>query len=273
MKVLFIGAGNMAQAIISGITQQKIINTNDIYIYEINKQTADAVVEKYNIEKYKSIDSDMSKFDMIILAVKPQVFRSFENDKEMKSIAGYVNKNQLIVSIMAGISIEKIKKFFSNENPVIRIMPNTPALIGKSMSVIACSSNVSKDQLKKVKNIFMSIGEVEILDEKYIDAVTGLSGSGPAYVFTFIEAMIQGGILCGLPKGAAEKLAIQTVLGSATMINKSKISIEQLRQRVTSPGGTTIEGLSVLEKYNFKSTVIEAIKAAAKRSKELGEKN
>lgn len=272
MKVLFIGAGNMAQAIISGISQQKIISEKDIYIYEINNQTAETVLAKYKIGRYKSIDSDISKYDMLILAVKPQVFVSFENDKEMKQIRDFVNKNQLIVSIMAGISIEKIKKFFSNENPIIRIMPNTPALIGKSMSVLACSSNVLKDQLEKAKKIFMSIGEIEVLDEKYLDAVTGLSGSGPAYVFTFIEAMIQGGILCGLPKNVAEKLSIQTVLGSISLITKSNTSIEELRRNVTSPGGTTMEGLAVLEKNNFRSTVIEAIKAATKRSKELGEK-
>ncbi len=273
MKILFIGAGNMAQAIISGISQEKIINDKDIYFYEIDNQTANAVIDKYNIERYKSIDSDISKYDIIILAVKPQVFVSFDKDKEMKKIYDFVKKNQLIVSIMAGINIKKINNFFGKENPVIRIMPNTPALIGKSMSVIACSSNVSKDQQEKVKKIFMSIGEVEILEEKYIDAVTGLSGSGPAYVFTFIEAMIQGGILCGLPKNVAEKLAIQTVAGSVSLINKSSISIEELRHRVTSPGGTTIEGLSVLEKNGFRSTVIEAVRAAAKRSKELGEKN
>ena len=127
--------------------------------------------------------------------------------------------------------------------------------------------------MEKIKSIFNSIGKVEFLDEKYIDAVTGLSGSGPAYVFTFIEALIQGGVLCGLSKDVAEKLATQTVIGSTLMVENSKDSIESLRHKVTSPGGTTIEGLSVLEKNSFRYTIIEAVRAAVKRSKELSDKN
>jgi pyrroline-5-carboxylate reductase len=273
MKILFIGAGNMAQAIISGILQKKIVNEKDINIFEINNETANKVLKNYKVNRQESINSELSNYDIIFLAVKPQVFLSFNNDSMMKQLKSFVKENQLIVSIMAGISIEKIKSFFSNLNPVIRIMPNTPALIGESISVISSSSNVLKDQLEKIKSIFNSIGQVEFLDEKYIDAVTGLSGSGPAYVFTFIEALIQGGVLCGLSKEVAEKLAIQTVIGSTFMVKNSKESIENLRHKVTSPGGTTIEGLSVLEKNSFRSTIIEAVRAAVKRSKELSEKN
>lgn len=273
MKILFIGAGNMAQAIISRVVQKKIINENDIYIYEVNNETAKNVINQYKVKRQESINSNLSKYDVIILAVKPQVFLSFNNDIEMNKLSSIINKSQLIVSIMAGISIEKIKKFFINKNSIIRIMPNTPALIGESMSVISPSSNVSKNQLDSIIKMFNSIGKVEILEEKYIDAVTGLSGSGPAYVFTFIEALIQGGILCGLAKEVAEKLAIQTVLGSVLMINSSNSSIEELRHKVTSPGGTTIEGLSILEKNSFRSIVSEAVRAATKRSKQLSEKN
>ena len=273
MKALFIGAGNMAQAIISGITQKKIINENDIYIYETNNETAKKVLNQFKVKRQEPINSDLSMYDIIFLAIKPQVFLSFNNDAVMRKLNNFINDSQLIVSIMAGISIEKINNFFTGNNPVLRIMPNTPALIGEAMSVITPSSNVSKDQLESVKKIFNSIGKIEILEEKYIDAVTGLSGSGPAYVFTFIEALIQGGILCGLSKEVSEKLAVQTVLGSALMVSDGKNSIEELRHKVTSPGGTTIEGLSVLEKNSFRSAIIEAVRAAARRSIELNRKN
>ncbi len=269
MKVLFIGAGNMAQAIISGVLQNKIVKNNDIYIYEINNEISGKVINQYKVKKQEYINSELSKFDVILLAVKPQVFLSFSNDPDMKKFSEYIKGNQLIVSIMAGITINKIKNFFSNKNPVIRIMPNTPALIGESMSVITASKTVTKKQLEEIKKIFTSIGKVEALDEKYINAVTGLSGSGPAYVFTFIEAMIQGGISCGLTRNIAEKLVLQTVIGSTLMVNDSNVSIEELKQRVTSKGGTTIEGLTVLEKNNFNSIIINAIKAATKRAKEL----
>lgn len=269
MKLLFIGSGNMAQAIISGVIQNKIVKNKDIFIYEINKETAVKVINKYKVKKQEYINSDLSKYDIIFFAVKPQVFLSFRDDPEMKKLSEYIKDNQLIVSIMAGITISKIKNFFNNKNPVIRIMPNTPALIGESMSVISLSKNVTKKQLDEIKKIFLSIGKVEVLDEKYIDAATGLSGSGPAYIFTFIEAMIQGGISCGLTKEIATKLVLQTIHGSTLMVIDSKVSIEELRQRVTSKGGTTIEGLTVLKKNNFNSLVINAIKAATKRAKEL----
>lgn len=269
MKILFIGAGNMAQAIISGVIQNKIVKNNEIFIYEINNEISEKVKNLYKVNKYESLNSNLSKYEIIFFAVKPQVFLSFNNDPEMKKLSDHIKDNQLIVSIMAGITIDKIKNFFSNKNPVVRIMPNTPALIGESMSAIAASENVSNNQLDEIKKIFFSIGKVEVLDEKYIDAVTGLSGSGPAFVFTFIEAMIQGGMSCGITREIASKLVLQTVLGSTLMVKNSNISIEELRLKVASKGGTTIEGLNVLEKNNFNSIVIDAIKAATNRAKEL----
>ncbi len=271
MKILFIGAGNMACAIINGIIKKRTIKSNDISIYEIDEVKARKISEEYQINICNKLDTKISIFDVIILAVKPQVFLNFSNDLNIKNLPAFINKNQLLVSIMAGININKIKSFFGESIEVIRIMPNTPALIGKSMSVICKSENVKIKTFEEVNNIFASIGETEILEEKYFDAVTALSGSGPAYVFAFIEAITQGGILCGLPKNIAEKLAIQTVIGSSMMIDKNN-SVEELRHKVTSPGGTTIEGMSILEKYCFRSSLIEAIRAAYNKSKELSEK-
>jgi len=269
MKILFIGAGNMAQAIINGIIKNNILPAGNINIYEIDEKKREEVKNKYNIGIQNEINDTISKYNILILSVKPQIFKTFKDNNIMNKIPNFMNKDQLIVSVMAGITIKKINAFFINNNSIIRIMPNTPALIGKSMSVISPSKYVKKNNLDIVINIFKSIGEIEVLDEKHLDIVTGLSGSGPAYVFTFIEALTQGGVLCGLDKKTAEKLVIQTILGSTLMIDENN-RVEDLRHKVTSPGGTTIAGLSVLEKKGFRSTVMEAVKKAAKRSKELG---
>lgn len=268
MRVLFIGAGNMAQAIIGGVIKKKVLSPGQISIFEIDKEKAINVQNEFNINAQQDIGPSLADHDIIVLAVKPQVFYSFDEDNMMKGLKEIVNKDKLIVSIMAGVKISKVKGFFGNDVPVIRVMPNTPALVGLSMSVLSYSSDVSKDKLNMVKNIFSSVGEIEVMEEKYLDAVTGLSGSGPAYVFTFIEAMTEGGVLCGLSKESAEKLAIQTVIGASNMINGTT-SVEELRRRVASPGGTTIEGLKVLDREGFKIAVTNAIKAATERSIEL----
>jgi len=268
-KILFLGAGNMGQAIIGGILKKNIFKSNEISIYEINDSTKKTVIEKYKVNELTVIDSNISKFDYIILAVKPQTFSGFSSDGIMKNIPKLLNKNQIVISIMAGVTISKMVAFFGNETSIVRVMPNAPAFVGEGMSVLAPSEQVDKEKLQFVKNIFESIGLAEIMEEKYLDAVTGLSGSGPAYVFMFVEALTQGGIFSGLAKPVAEKLAVQTVLGSIKMIEGSK-SVEDLRHMVTSPAGTTIEGVSVLEANGFRSAVMEAVKAATERSKELG---
>lgn len=268
MKILFIGAGNMAQAIISGIIKKKVVNKEDVFIYEINKDTEQKVITLYNINSFNQKKEDVSAFDLIILAVKPQVFNGFNTNQKMIELFKYLKNNSVIVSIMAGIKIKKLEDFFGADKSIIRIMPNTPALVLQAMSVISGSAKVTEEEINKVKIIFESIGKVEIMEEKYLDAVTGLSGSGPAYVFTFIEALTQGGVLCGLTKQTAQNLAVQTIIGSCLMIDGTK-NIEDLKYMVTSPAGTTIEGLSVLEKAGFRSGVIEAVRASVNRSKEL----
>jgi len=270
MKFLFIGAGNMAQAIINGLINNKVIKSDEIYIYEINSDICRKLNEKLKInilEDLKNIDS----FDYILLAVKPQIFNNFKNDRTMKILSQKTADSQVIISIMAGITIEQIKEFFINCKKVIRVMPNTPALVGQSMSVISADKDIEAKELDFVNKIFQSIGKTDILDEKYINAVTALSGSGPAYVFMFIEALTSGGVLCGLSKDISEKLAVQTVLGAAMMIGQNR-TIEELRHMVTSPAGTTIAGLAELEKNAFRSSIIQAVKSAFIRAEELGKK-
>lgn len=271
-KILFIGAGNMGQAIINGVISKDKFNKKDIAIYEVDDKTRLKVIANWDVNTISSIDEQIKEFDYIILAVKPQIFKNFGNDDKMKNLKNFITKKQTIVSIMAGITIKKLEDFFGENTDIVRVMPNTPALVGLAASVLSPSSSVSKEKLNCIKEIFESIGIVEIIEEKHIDAVTGLSGSGPAYVFMFIESLIQGGILCGLSKEISEKLAIQTVLGSAMMASKDK-NVENLRHMVTSPGGTTIEAISILESMAFRSSLIEAVRGATEKSKELGKNN
>lgn len=185
----------------------------------------------------------------------------------MSELPKLITSKQLIVSIMAGITLENLQHYFKN-TPVVRVMPNMPALIGKGITVISPAKNIDEKNIEVVKNIFRSVGKIEILDEKYMDAVTALSGSGPAYVYFFIESLIQGGVLCGLTKDISQRLVIDMISGSLLMINKNQ-KIEDLRHNVTSPAGTTIEALTVLEKNNFRYALIEAVRAAKHRSEEL----
>lgn len=271
IRILFIGAGNMGQSIITGINEKKLISKKNIYFFEPQDAVREKIKNKLGVEALTEINESIKDFDMIVLSVKPQVFNGFKNDNIMSKLSDLTNKNQVIVSIMAGITIDKIQAFFHNSKQIVRIMPNTPALIGEGMSAIAPSENVSSENLDIVMKIFECIGCIEKVDEKMIDAVTGLSGSGPAFVMTFIEALTQGGVLCGLPKITAEKLAIQTVLGSALMASNGERSVEELRHMVTSPGGTTIAGIAALEENGFRNSVIKAVKSAYQRSKELGQ--
>lgn len=268
-KILFIGAGNMGSAIIKGL-KQKTDFENNIYFYEPTENIRNEISAKLNIKAISEINKEITEFDTIIFAVKPQVFRNFPTDKNMANLANFITEKQLILSIMAGISISTINNFLTNAKKIVRIMPNTPALIGEAISVLAPSPDVLPDDLNLAKEIFECIGQVEILSENAMDSVTGLSGSGPAFVMMFIEALTQGGVLCGLTKKTAEKLAIQTVLGSAKMALETDSSVEELRHAVTSPGGTTIAGVAALEENNFRNSVIKAVRAACIRSEELG---
>lgn len=269
-KILFIGAGNMGSAIIHGIITNRVMQENTIAFFDPQETVRKKVAEKTGAQSLSVMDERVKEFDVLILAVKPQIFYHFSSDPAMCLLQNYLNENQIIVSIMAGVTIKKIQDFFKKTKKIIRVMPNTPAIIGKAMSVLSPSEEIAENELLFVKEIFQSIGETEVLAESLLDAVTGLSGSGPAFVMMFIEALTQGGILCGLSKNTAEKLAIQTVIGSCEMIGSTGKTVEELRHMVTSPGGTTIAGIAALEENQLRSGVIKAVKAAYNRSKELG---
>ena len=201
---------------------------------------------------------------VVLLAVKPHIVVSLLN--ELKSV---LTPNHLLLSVAAGTTLEKLETAAGEGVPVIRVMPNTACLVGEGATAISAGSSVSDEHIALAQTFFSAVGKSIVVEERLLDAVTGLSGSGPAYVYLMIEAMADGGVKAGLPRDAARLLAAQTVYGASKMTLSTTDHPAELRDRVTTPGGTTIAGLAVLESKGFRSAIIEAIEAAARRSKEL----
>ncbi len=258
----------MGEALIKGIIGSSLYSPEDILVVEPNQERASYMTNTYSISCIKRPAELWADCDTVVLAVKPQIMAAaLTNSKE------YISPSHLIITVAAGLPISfYIEQIEQPKCKIIRVMPNTPALIMEGMSAISKADSVSEQELDRAVKILNGVGSSVILEEKYLDAVTGLSGSGPAYVFSFIEAMIDGGVQMGLTRETAEQLTLQTVLGSVKLLQESKEHPAVLRSKVTSPGGTTIAGLHVLEKQGFSGTVMEAIKAATNRSIELGKK-
>ncbi len=258
-QIGIIGTGNMGGAIIKGITAAKL-NTN-IKIYDTDKEKVIPFISQTGVSAADTIDELITLSDILILAVKP--------DNILKVSSSLKNFSGVIISIAAGISINSIANTTGNDKKIVRAMPNTPVTTGCGMTVLSHSSNITADEIQYVRSIFSSIGEVLIMDEKHMNAVTAISGSGPAYIFTFIQAMADAGVKLGIPRAESLILAGQTILGSAKMFLDKKENPIMLRDKVTSPGGTTIAALHILEKAGFSGIIIDAIETAANRAKEL----
>ena len=267
-KLGFIGGGRMGEALVQGILKSGIITAADILVSDPVAERRAYLTETYGVTAFDSGEAEniWSVCTTAILAVKPQIMKDVLLDAKNN-----INDSHLLISIAAGIRSSFIDKNLSGCNcKIIRVMPNTPAFVLEAASALCSGPRATKEDMETAVTIFDSIGKTVILDEKYFDAVTGLSGSGPAYVFTFIEALIDGGLKVGLNRPDAELLAMQTVLGSVKLAMSSKEHPAQLRAMVTSPGGTTIAGLHELETAGFSGIVMDAIEAATERSKELG---
>ena len=261
MKIGFIGGGNMAEAIIKGMTAR---GSKDIFVSEPREERRKYLQQNYGVNTTSSNTEAASACSIIILAVKPQ-----NMDAVLNEIKESVTAEKTIVSIAAGITLSYLTAHVRTPN-IVRVMPNTPALIQEGVSVMStCGDCVPDKDIRMVKDIFMSVGNLLVMPEKYMDAVTALSGSGPAFIAFFIEAIVEGGIKMGLNKDDALSLAVQTGLGALKLLDTGT-SPSSLREMVTSPGGTTAAGLEVFDKNGFKNTVIAAIEAAANRAKELG---
>jgi pyrroline-5-carboxylate reductase len=265
-KVGFIGGGNMAEAIIKGLLAGGVPSSN-IAVAEPVEARREYLAKTYGVSAGIDNVALVNSSQVIIMAVKPQVC-----GEVMKGIAGGDFRDRLFISIMAGVKTETIETYLGGNARVVRVMPNTPALVLAAASAISPGSLATADDLSLARGVFDLLGTTCQVDEKLLDAVTGLSGSGPAYVFTFIEALSDAGVKNGLPRDVASRLAAQTVFGSAKMVLETGDHPAVLREKVTSPGGTTITGLHVLEQEGLRGTIMTAVDAATNRSKELGKK-
>jgi pyrroline-5-carboxylate reductase len=257
-----IGGGVMGEAILSRLISGGKYQCGEIIVSSSTLQRREFLHQKYGV--VVTDDNTMvATAPILLLAIKPQIF-----DRVIGELS-QPNSSQLVISILAGVKLDKLELAFPNR-PIVRAMPNTPATVGAGMTAITAGSYVLAEHLELAAQIFKAVGEVVTVPESLMDAVTGLSGSGPAYVAIAIEALADGGVAAGLPRQIANKLALQTVLGTAQLLNESELHPAQLKDRVTSPGGTTITGITKLEQSGFRSALIEAVIAAAKRSQELG---
>jgi pyrroline-5-carboxylate reductase len=261
IRIGFVGAGQMAQALGRAFVQRQVAAPADIVAVDCLEQACHAFREVVGAQAETDFRL-LNEVDAIILAVKPQ---------HIPDVAGElsVNQRQLLVSIAAGVTISRLSEWFQTER-IVRVMPNTPCLVGKGASAYCLAEAVLPNDADLVERLLAAVGTVVRLPESLMDAVTGLSGSGPAFVYQFIEALSDGGVRAGLPRVVATQLATQTVLGAAAMVLETGEHPALLKDRVASPNGTTIAGLYALEKGGFRSTVMAAVDAATRRSAELG---
>lgn len=265
-KLGFIGSGAMAEALISGVLTAGLIAPTQIIVSDISQKRLDYMQEKYGIATTLSIPEVVSKAQILFLTVKPQVIPSVLN-----VIGPLVPSSALVVSVAAGITIHALQNKMPHI-PIIRVMPNTPVAVGEGMSVIALGEYAGEQNGEIVYTIFASVGKAIIMDESAMDAVTGLSGSGPGYAFVLIDALADAGVRVGLSRQNSILMAAQTLLGAAKMVLETGEHPAKLRDMVTSPGGTTIAGIHVLEQQGVRAALIDSVLAATQRSQEMGKK-
>lgn len=263
-KIGFIGSGNMGGAMIGGIIRANLVAKEDIYVSDISEKSLEIVKEKYGVNTTTDNTVVASTCDVIVLSVKPQFYPVV-----ISGIKDVVKDDVIIVVIAAGQSSDAVKELFGKDLKVAKAMPNTPALVGEGMAAIAPSKNMSQEEIDDVVAIFNSFGKSEVVAEHLMDAVTAVSGSSPAYVYMFIEAMADAAVLEGMARPQAYKFAAQAVLGSAQMVLQTGKHPGELKDMVCSPGGTTIAAVEKLEETGFRSSVMKAMKACADKSREM----
>jgi len=263
-KVGVIGGGKMGEALIGGMISGRLVSSESITVSDMLTERLDYFGNKYQINVTRNNTEASKNADIVILAVKPQNMAEV-----LEGVASMIDETKLIISIAAGITTRFIEEHLKNGVRVIRAMPNTPALIGEGATAVAKGGNAGEDDLALVRHIFDSVGLTVVVREDLMDAVTGLSGSGPAYGFVIIEALSDAGVNMGLSRDIALKLSAQTLLGAAKLCLKGGKHPAELKDMVASPGGTTIAGLKAIENGNLRATLIAAVEAATLRSREL----
>ena len=264
IKLAVIGGGAMGSAIVNGAASSGTVKPENIIVADIDTEKLRRVSEKAGVNTTGSNTEAVEDANVVLIALKPGFVRSV-----LDEIAESINPDALVISIAAGVPLEKLEAHLRDGQAVVRAMPNTPCQVGAGAVAFARGGSATDEHARVAKVLFDSLGVSFEVPERLLDAVTGLSGSGPAYVFIMIEALSDAGVRVGLPRAVSLKLAAQTVYGSAKMLLDTNGHPACLKDAVTSPGGTTIAGVDELEKGGFRSAVIEAVKAAAKRSEEL----
>lgn len=260
----FIGCGNMGSAMLKGIVKSRIVPDRNIYVADHNINKLKEIEKESKIHITADNKQAAKVADILILAVKPNCYTEV-----IKDIKDCIRKETVIVSIAAGKTIQVIEELFEKEIKLVRVMPNTPALVGESMSALAVNSQMKEIEVKEIETIFNSFGKCEIVPEKLMDAVTAVSGSSPAYIYMLIEAMADEAVLEGMPRKQAYTFAAQAVLGSAKMVLETGKHPGELKDMVCSPGGTTIEAVYELEKTGFRTSIMQAMKKCSDKSKQM----
>jgi len=264
-KIGFVGSGNMGEALIKGLTAANVVPAETIWASDVRADRLKEMSEKYGIQMASDNIGLVRQVDVVIMAVKPQIMAPV-----LREIAPALTRRKLMISLAAGVSTETIRTALGKENRLIRVMPNTPALVLEGVTAIAKAEGLEPGDLDVAGEIFSAVGRVVTLDEELMDAVTGLSGSGPAYVALVIESLADGGVKMGLDRATAMTLATQTVLGAARLVLENGLHPGALKDMVCSPGGTSIAGVHALEEGGIRHTFMKAVERATLRSRELG---
>jgi pyrroline-5-carboxylate reductase len=262
----FLGTGNMAEALIKGLIGAGVVEPSQIHGSDPRRERCDEMHERYGIHATTHNADVVHAAEIVVLSVKPQIL-----PQVLDEIAPHLGPHALVISIAAGTPIAAIERRLPGGTRVVRTMPNTPALVGAGATAIAAGQHANDEDVQATRRIFDAVGMTVVLDESQLDAVTGLSGSGPAYVFLIIEALSDAGVKMGLSRYNAQALAAQTVLGSAKLLIETHEHPGRLKDMVTSPGGTAIAGLHTLEAGGLRTTLINAVETATNRSRELGQ--
>lgn len=264
-KTAFLGAGNMAAALLRGAVRRGNRNPQSLAVTDVRPAARDSLKQELGVLDFATNAEACAWADEVVLAVKPQVLPAV-----LAEIAGSLRAGTLVISIAAGVPLVRLQAGLGGHAKIVRAMPNTPALVGEGATALACGNAVFAEDFEVVRQLFACTGSVVTVQEHLMDAVTGLSGSGPAYVFVAIEALSDAGVRAGLPRDVATTLAAQTLLGAAKLLLETGEHPGKLKDMVTSPGGTTIAGLAALEREGFRHALFAAVEAATARSKELG---
>ncbi|WP_188206735.1 pyrroline-5-carboxylate reductase [Alkalibacillus aidingensis] len=253
-KIGFIGSGKMAQAIINGMINYGGIQSSQIKASAVTEETIDYVKDEFHIEMTQDNKQVASESDILFLAVKPHIYPNVIDE-----IRKHIDRNTIIVTIAVGVRMKDIELAFGKEAKIIRSMPNTPSLVGEGMTVFCANEHVEQDEIELIEELFSGYGQVEQVSEKLMDSIPAVSGSSPAYVYMFIEALADGAVKQGIPRDTAYKLSSQAVLGAAKMVLETGKHPGELKDQVCTPGGTTIKAVDTLEQNHFRGTIIQAM--------------